>query len=57
VVLGRVLEPESGDTIRVQRAGKTEVYEAMRSAGGSHFEPEDPYGNSWRIHTQRVKIQ
>ena len=56
VVLGQVVEPKLGDQVRLTRAGKTETYKAMRPAGGTHFEPEDPYGNSWRIHTQRVKV-
>ncbi|MBN2132871.1 MAG: hypothetical protein JW741_25455 [Sedimentisphaerales bacterium] len=56
VVLGQVVEPLLGDQIRLTRAGRVETYKAMRPAGGSHFEPEDPYGNTWRVHTQRVKV-
>jgi hypothetical protein len=47
-------KPKVGDQITVAVAGGQRIYEVVRM-GKSHFEPGDPYGLQWRIHTLMIQ--
>jgi len=54
---GKLVEPQSGDRIQIQRAAGLEIYEVMQLGAEPAYEPADCYGIEWRIHTKRVKVQ
>ncbi|HQL75981.1 MAG TPA: hypothetical protein PLD58_22590 [Phycisphaerae bacterium] len=46
--------PRLGDRIRLADGERVKVYEVLDLAGGGHFRPSDPYGQTLRIHTKQV---
>lgn len=48
-------KPKVGDRITVTDGGDTRIYEVLRLSGKSHFEPADPYGLQWRVHTLMIQ--
>ena len=49
--------PRMGDRIRLADGDQVKVYEVLDLAGGGHYRPSDPYGQTLRIHTKQVDVE
>ena len=49
--------PRLGDRIRMPDGEQVKVYEVLDLAGGGHYRPSDPYGQTLRIHTKQVDTE
>ena len=54
---GEVTEPAAGDKVVELLGSKERTYEVMPVGTESHFEPEDPYQNEWRIHSKLTQTE
>ena len=49
--------PRPGDQVRLADGDQVKVYEVLDLAGGGHYRPSDPYGQTLRIHTKQVDVE
>lgn len=54
---GQRQKPAAGDRLVLldDADGARRVYEVVALGGGSHYEPADPYGLQWRIHSKLIQ--
>jgi len=51
---GQRFRPSSGERIEVMAGSTCEVYEVMPVTGDECYQPTDPYGTAFKVHTKLV---